>query len=205
MIYLFSDPAMGGTVSGNTLTLDYNTTTMADSDKLQIFYDSADTPATDTTAQAMVDMVALLKRIAEYTSVLDVTDSANRQRISVDGMSGYVPTTMVGSGGSVGNIALAVVPGLTTSSPSFVPLAAGSVSGGGGSSVWNANLSSATLASLYGPGGIMENCAGFNLSAAVNASGISNTSMWAVPDVWHNIDQAREAYNSGIRSKITFT
>jgi hypothetical protein len=39
IIYNFADPTKGGTVSGNVLTLTYDTTGMADTDKLQIFYD----------------------------------------------------------------------------------------------------------------------------------------------------------------------
>lgn len=39
MIYNFVDPGAGGSVVNNVLTLDYNTTAMNDSDKLQIFYD----------------------------------------------------------------------------------------------------------------------------------------------------------------------
>ncbi len=41
IIYNFADPTKGGSVSGNILTLDYNTSSMADTDKLQIFYDDA--------------------------------------------------------------------------------------------------------------------------------------------------------------------
>jgi hypothetical protein len=39
IIYNFADPTKGGTVSTNVLTLTYNTTTMSNTDKLQIFYD----------------------------------------------------------------------------------------------------------------------------------------------------------------------
>lgn len=40
IIYNFAVPNNGGSVSGNVLTLDYDTTGMSDSDKLQIFYDA---------------------------------------------------------------------------------------------------------------------------------------------------------------------
>jgi hypothetical protein len=39
IIYLFSNPSLGGTVSGNVLTLTYNTAAMNNTDKLQIYYD----------------------------------------------------------------------------------------------------------------------------------------------------------------------
>src|ERR1700728_4255875 len=39
IIYLFSDPALGGTVSTNVLSLTFNTSSMSNTDVLQIFYD----------------------------------------------------------------------------------------------------------------------------------------------------------------------
>jgi len=43
IIYNFADPSKGGTCATNVLTLAYNTTTMSNTDKLQIFYDDAAT------------------------------------------------------------------------------------------------------------------------------------------------------------------
>jgi hypothetical protein len=92
IIYNFSDPTAGGTVNGNVLTFVYDTSTMSSTDKLLIYYDDpVNLPATDNTAnlilqlaQAQVDSVALLKRIAEFTSNLEVTDSSNRLRVNVE-------------------------------------------------------------------------------------------------------------------------
>ena len=39
ILYNFASPTYGATVSGNTITLEYDTTTMEDSDALQIIYD----------------------------------------------------------------------------------------------------------------------------------------------------------------------
>lgn len=48
IIYNFAAPAKGGTAAGDVLTLEYDTTTMADADKIQIIYDveehNADNP-----------------------------------------------------------------------------------------------------------------------------------------------------------------
>jgi hypothetical protein len=49
IIYHFANPALGGSVVGNTITLDYDTTTMDAGDDLQIFYD--DSIADDPTAK----------------------------------------------------------------------------------------------------------------------------------------------------------
>jgi hypothetical protein len=43
IIYNFADPTKGGTAATNVLTLTYDTTSMSDTDKLQIFYDDAST------------------------------------------------------------------------------------------------------------------------------------------------------------------
>lgn len=40
IIYQFNSAAKGGTVSGNVLTLTFNTSAMSDTDNLQIFYES---------------------------------------------------------------------------------------------------------------------------------------------------------------------
>lgn len=42
IIYNFADPNLSGSVSTNVLSLYYNTTTMEDSDKLQIWYEDSD-------------------------------------------------------------------------------------------------------------------------------------------------------------------
>jgi hypothetical protein len=46
IIYNFADTAKGGSVATNVLTLAYDTTAMADTDELQIFYDDDVVPAT---------------------------------------------------------------------------------------------------------------------------------------------------------------
>ena len=55
IIYQFNEPALGGSASGNVLTLNYNTAAMSNTDKLQIIYDCANgdplydaTPASST-------------------------------------------------------------------------------------------------------------------------------------------------------------
>lgn len=41
IIYNFADPAKGGTVATNVLTMEYDTTSMDDADKIQVFYEDA--------------------------------------------------------------------------------------------------------------------------------------------------------------------
>lgn len=61
IIYLFSDPAKGGSVNGNVLTLEYNTTSMSDSDSLQVFYDD---PYSDGLTEAIMELVQRLAPLA---------------------------------------------------------------------------------------------------------------------------------------------
>lgn len=46
VIYIFNTPSRGGTATGNVLTLEYNTSSMSNGDKLQITYDCADNDPT---------------------------------------------------------------------------------------------------------------------------------------------------------------
>lgn len=76
MIYNFVNPAMGGTVSGNVLTLTYNTTSMSNTDRLQIYYDYQES-ATD-------DIVLTLNKMA---AMMGFPDSAGRYRVITDSSS----------------------------------------------------------------------------------------------------------------------
>jgi hypothetical protein len=92
IIYNFADPIRGGTVSGNVLTLSYDTSGMSDTDSLQIFYDDpAISPATETTAELLVALsediessVFLLKRIAKILEPISTQDVQQRQRVIID-------------------------------------------------------------------------------------------------------------------------
>jgi len=102
IIYNFADPNRGGTVSGNVLTLTYDTTGMADTDKLQIFYDDIN-PATEDGNLASIkvntnriptnpakedgnlnDLLQLLKMLIQSPLGRLAIDSANRLRTIVE-------------------------------------------------------------------------------------------------------------------------
>ena len=53
IIYNFANPAAGGTLAGNVLTLTYNTAAMSNSDRLQIFIDDLVTPSTEASLTAV--------------------------------------------------------------------------------------------------------------------------------------------------------
>jgi hypothetical protein len=84
IIYNFAEPTKGGTVSGNQLTLIYDTTAMSGSDKLQIFYENTSELASQETLQAMEDMLDYMKVLVSNTKVLATQDTLQRQRVVVE-------------------------------------------------------------------------------------------------------------------------
>jgi len=52
IIYNFADSNLGGVVTGNIITLTYNTASMDNGDLIQIFYDDGLNPASEDTAQS---------------------------------------------------------------------------------------------------------------------------------------------------------
>ena len=86
IIYNFADPATGAGISGNTVTLLYDTTTMSNTDSLQIYYDDEGTAASEDSLVALNDMVSYLKKVVNQTKVLATQDTLQRQRVAVETM-----------------------------------------------------------------------------------------------------------------------
>lgn len=93
IIYNFAGQGKGATISGNVLTLDYDTTSMSNTDSLQIFIDNNEAGASETTLEVLKDLTDYLKILVNQTKTLATQDSAQRQRVTVD--TGSV--TLVGS------------------------------------------------------------------------------------------------------------
>jgi len=98
IIYNFAVPTKGATVSGNILTLTYDTTTMSDTDKLQIWFNDTDMSfVTD-------ESVILLRRVVKLLESNAVVDANMRQRMTVDVMPAVALSTVANMiGGAVGN------------------------------------------------------------------------------------------------------
>ena len=101
IIYNFADPNTGGTISNNIITLNYNTTSMSSSDRLQIFLDINLTPASEETLNILKDQAMFLRRIAKSTEVLSTQDGAQRQRITLDTVTAGVTLPTVTTVGAV--------------------------------------------------------------------------------------------------------
>ena len=65
IIYNFANPLQGGVIANNVLTLDFDTTSMSNSDSLQIFLDLYGSPSTETTSVSTNESIKLLRRIAK--------------------------------------------------------------------------------------------------------------------------------------------
>jgi len=91
IIYNFADPTRGGTVSANVLTLDFDTTSMSNTDDLQIFIDDGLTPAVNETIEESNELLGL---IYDRTESLAVVDTAQRQRVAVEVMPSVAISTM---------------------------------------------------------------------------------------------------------------
>lgn len=106
IIYNFADSTAGGILVGNVLTLNYDTTTMSDSDRLQIFIDDYVVPSTEaslTAVQVKIDHAnTLLDALtAKQTTVnLDVS-AINLNTDEIEGKLDHTNTLLDNLTGNV--------------------------------------------------------------------------------------------------------
>lgn len=86
IIYNFASPPLGATVSGNVLDLNFDTSSMSDTDSLQIYYDDTEiNAATEETLSALQEQNILMRRLLKMSESLSVVDTNQRQRVIVEG------------------------------------------------------------------------------------------------------------------------
>lgn len=90
IIYNFADSTLGGTVSGNVLTLNFNTTLMNNTDSIQIFLDNLATPASQETLQYLSDQTALLGRMVKLLEPISRQNVSGMQQVDVGASSGVI-------------------------------------------------------------------------------------------------------------------
>jgi hypothetical protein len=96
IIYNFANPALGGTLSGNVLTLDYDTTAMSDTDSLQIWYYNEEPLAVlDETVSQLCASITQLANI--LSSNAGMPDTAGRLRVLTDTTSNIAGVNTVGT------------------------------------------------------------------------------------------------------------
>ncbi len=94
IIYSFADPSKGGSVSGNVLTLNYDTTSMDDTDLLQIWYEDVELPALEN--GNINDLLQLFRMLIQSPLGKLAIDSAGRLRIIIDAAGPANPVTQSG-------------------------------------------------------------------------------------------------------------
>jgi hypothetical protein len=112
IIYNFADPAKGGTILNNVLTLTFDTTTMSNTDSLQIFLDLYGTPSTEETTVLLNESVVLLRKMVKLMEPLGTQDTQQRQRISLD--AAPVAVTVAQATASQLNVNVGTVTTITT-------------------------------------------------------------------------------------------
>lgn len=96
IIYNFASANLTGSVSGNTLTLNYNTTGLSPSN-LSIYYDEPESkPSTD-------ESIVLLRRMVKLLEPIATQDANQRQRINIDTLAGGLTLSTVTTIGQVNN------------------------------------------------------------------------------------------------------
>jgi len=74
------------------LTLNYNTTIMSDSDRLQIFIENQYTPASEETLQYLSDQTALLSRMVKLLEPMSRQNSTGMQQVDLAASTGVMLT-----------------------------------------------------------------------------------------------------------------
>ena len=93
IIYNFANPVAGGrVVNNNILNLQYDTTTMSDTDKLQIFYEVDAAPAKEATQADMYELMYSVYSAVKDLSALVSTISGGALRVSTT-----TPVTIAGA------------------------------------------------------------------------------------------------------------
>ena len=93
IIYNFANPEAGGhVVNNNILNLQYDTTTMSNTDKLQIFYEVDAAPAKEATQADMYELMYSVYSAVKDLSALVSTISGGAMRVSTT-----TPVTIAGA------------------------------------------------------------------------------------------------------------
>lgn len=90
IIYNFADPNAGGSISNNVLTLNYNTTSMNNSDSLQIFIDNTFSPASNEMLQSIQDQTELLGRMVKLLEPSGRANPAGLQQVDLAGSTAAI-------------------------------------------------------------------------------------------------------------------
>jgi len=94
MIFNFDDALLGATISSNVITLNYDTSSMANTDRLSIIIKIPD---------PMEELLNLLQRAVNLLEPLGNVDSAWRQRVTVDAFGAAMTVASITTLGTITN------------------------------------------------------------------------------------------------------
>jgi hypothetical protein len=125
IIYNFADPTAGGTVAGNVLTLTYNTTTMSNSDRLQIFIDDYIVPATEnslTGVQVKIDSTNTLLTATNFQleSLNNKQTVVNLDVSAINVNTDQVETLLANTNTLLNELTSFTFYGVTSSTPMYI-------------------------------------------------------------------------------------
>lgn len=89
MIYQFNEATLLGVVSGNVLTLTFDTSLMSDSDKLMIIYEEPRVLSLESEVNVLQDLLATMKQIRKHLEPIATQDAVQRQRVVVESLTGF--------------------------------------------------------------------------------------------------------------------
>lgn len=93
IIYNFADNTLGGTIVGNVLTLTYNTSSLSDTDKLQIFVDRPNTDFEQLTSLVQDGLVEIVRQLQSIRNDGGMADVTGRVRVALE-TSATVPISI---------------------------------------------------------------------------------------------------------------
>lgn len=101
IIYNFASVTTNGSLTNGVLTLDYDTTSMADTDKLQIFADVTSSDMDYVAKDLRIALAEIVRELHSMKKAQGVPDAWGRLRVNID--TGTLPTVSTVS--TVSNIA----------------------------------------------------------------------------------------------------
>ncbi len=84
IIYNFADVSIGGIVSNNLLTLNYDTSAMDDTDKIQIFYDQENTDFRILNQEVLTGIKEVVHSLQALKVNQGLPDSSGRVRVNME-------------------------------------------------------------------------------------------------------------------------
>jgi hypothetical protein len=91
-------------INGDTITLEFNTTGYSSGDILNVIYDSSAEYPIDVNSSTNNSLLAEIKRLIKISETLQVVDSAQRQRVTIDAITGNLTLSTVSTIGTLSTV-----------------------------------------------------------------------------------------------------